>query len=1516
MPKKEIPRPCLKCGLQKMKPGKVQNAAGRWFYGWVCPDPKCGNKEIKVDKEGIPIPYDKLVPKSSLKKEAMQLFKDESGWNIYGGPHMEYLAKGYTIGEIAEYLLEQGEGNPNIDKMVAEILYEARNGEPVTLDNFRKRMEGEMPDLPSLPKAAATSPNAIVELDGEFSMGLMEIIKGMKLFDPKDEGEYPWDVFDANIERTEEWVKQEVQKEVSAEVEVKKVSFEEADSGNASHASVYYSVTLQGPLSILKEVTGEDKAVYVDWEEEGPELTEVTREGVPPGYPRMGPEASLKKGTVMERTAGLEKHIDEIIENINPDLRSVYQWNNGMEIVESPLEETAFDLMDILDTSGEFGPTRFNPETQKIEFGPMEQYWTPDKQFKTYDEFVQAFKDFKVEASKMDRKALITHDPSRSFSPNQRVNVDEMDVQGVVEGIDPTTGMIKVRTPYGTKSYKGTDLSMIGAKTSVADADRPPIGEMGKVFEEGEEGDFSYPDPEVGDTITFGPEGKVREGSILDLTWEGNLAVIACKGENGPRSIPITDIRTVRKAVDATPFLEGNKPEQYTTLGEKPGKGEYSETLPEKLDEIAKAQGVGGGWKEKTKPGYDAPPNEPKEKKSSFLRRSAEGTPITEDLFWELVGVAASNPSEYEERLGQFSKNQLKQLEKIYYSKLDRIGNARITKVLNDNDFVNDSEDYAREGIIAKGRDFYESVLKDPENAADAEPMEGFFDYPLEGVLEKGEPGYVAPPPPKAPVEERAQKYIALFSKDEANKLFFDITKDPDDPEESGSFYGKLWNKVEDVFYGMEKEGIVEKFDWDFGSGASYVHMSVWVEGDPTKFINELKKRLPEIYKYFRPAGAFASKKSSFLRRVVRRREQLIDRASKFLVLASEADVKGDTELAALLDRHANYLQRKLAGQVVVRETWFDSPQDATQFHKEKGGGGGGGAMGPGAGVAGPLGQGPEEVKPVEPVVEEKTTTTKKYPVGTNPGEVGGEPLESKEEVKMKSPSEEASEISKSKKLMSLKKEAGVVLVVKAKGNLSTFDVGDKIESAYGEELAPVGVSIQGANTYKVSFGTDDLAGIKKAVQKAGFTFVSGDVLKEKDFYKSMFSSLKKEAGTWDLPDTLEKATTLKNFIETLASDNKTYQGNEALSMEQEYSKILLTTGLGDDSLMDALSGVGYLEGVDSTDDDLDEELRDIRSNYRFTPSKWIGPIIRHLDEIVCTGQGSGGEVAPRGKKRELQKAYDNWGSDEVGTGRRGQEPDDPDDLTFIDDGAYNILLSLVNKEYRTSGRKGESAGGSFLHRTAVAPPGWEGTVKEMKDKPEIDNPWALSHWMANRGYQPGGKKKKKSALGAEEEVLTIIDPDGKEVEIDTAIAALEKGAPCPYLKKKKKKADGGGFYDQGVVPGICVQCGMESPLNASKVCKECFDKSPSGQTGEEWVQASKKTAAGECSICGEAPATKSIGHWYICNSPECAEAAKAYLEEDGIGYPFNQEADIENPVVGSTKTAGCLPNVEDLFMK
>jgi hypothetical protein len=48
------------------------------------------------------------------------------------------------------------------------------------------------------------------------------------------------------------------------------------------------------------------------------------------------------------------------------------------------------------------------------------------------------------------------------------------------------------------------------------------------------------------------------------------------------------------------------------------------------------------------------------------------------------------------------------------------------------------------------------------------------------------------------------------------------------------------------------------------------------------------------------------------------------------------------------------------------------------------------------------------------------------------------------------------------------------------------------------------------------------------------------------------------------------------------------------------------------------------------------------------------------------------------------------------------------------------------------------------------APEGWEGTVKAMKKHKEIDNPWALAHWMKNKGMKSHKKADESFAEWAE----------------------------------------------------------------------------------------------------------------------------------------------------------------------
>jgi hypothetical protein len=64
----------------------------------------------------------------------------------------------------------------------------------------------------------------------------------------------------------------------------------------------------------------------------------------------------------------------------------------------------------------------------------------------------------------------------------------------------------------------------------------------------------------------------------------------------------------------------------------------------------------------------------------------------------------------------------------------------------------------------------------------------------------------------------------------------------------------------------------------------------------------------------------------------------------------------------------------------------------------------------------------------------------------------------------------------------------------------------------------------------------------------------------------------------------------------------------------------------------------------------------------------------------------------------------------------------------------------------RFPGKIGEHA--EFLKVNEVAPKGWEGTVKAMKNEKGIDNPWAMAWWMKKKGYE-SHKEVKEGAIFA-----------------------------------------------------------------------------------------------------------------------------------------------------------------------
>ena len=81
------------------------------------------------------------------------------------------------------------------------------------------------------------------------------------------------------------------------------------------------------------------------------------------------------------------------------------------------------------------------------------------------------------------------------------------------------------------------------------------------------------------------------------------------------------------------------------------------------------------------------------------------------------------------------------------------------------------------------------------------------------------------------------------------------------------------------------------------------------------------------------------------------------------------------------------------------------------------------------------------------------------------------------------------------------------------------------------------------------------------------------------------------------------------------------------------------------------------------------------------------------------------------------------------------------------------------------------------------APKGWEGTVKAMKKHKEIDNPYALTNWMKNKGY----KSHKKEDAYMEQLAKQVAEKLNPSAPVDVWVQDFQKADPNKYHQFKNK---------------------------------------------------------------------------------------------------------------------------------
>ena len=107
-------------------------------------------------------------------------------------------------------------------------------------------------------------------------------------------------------------------------------------------------------------------------------------------------------------------------------------------------------------------------------------------------------------------------------------------------------------------------------------------------------------------------------------------------------------------------------------------------------------------------------------------------------------------------------------------------------------------------------------------------------------------------------------------------------------------------------------------------------------------------------------------------------------------------------------------------------------------------------------------------------------------------------------------------------------------------------------------------------------------------------------------------------------------------------------------------------------------------------------------------------------------------EKLPFGKSRLASYAAALWLIKEEKSFYGNDEELQESFLSFLETDWKNNALILREKYEGDMDKKTYSN-----LKKEIAPPGWEGTVKAMKKKKEIDNPYALAWYMKNKGAKP-----------------------------------------------------------------------------------------------------------------------------------------------------------------------------------
>jgi hypothetical protein len=138
---------------------------------------------------------------------------------------------------------------------------------------------------------------------------------------------------------------------------------------------------------------------------------------------------------------------------------------------------------------------------------------------------------------------------------------------------------------------------------------------------------------------------------------------------------------------------------------------------------------------------------------------------------------------------------------------------------------------------------------------------------------------------------------------------------------------------------------------------------------------------------------------------------------------------------------------------------------------------------------------------------------------------------------------------------------------------------------------------------------------------------------------------------------------------------------------------------------------------------------------------------------------------------------------------------------------------------------------GAGIPKEAVAPEGWESTVKEMKGKEEIDNPFALAWWMKGKGYSP---KKAQTPYGqgwSAENMVEIANDIMTEMN-NPQVAELANKVVQDFATKQQMDMPQPGSKEYGEL----LAYGLQADPGSANQIKKIMYSAMMSETEEEMV--------------------------------------------------------------------------------